>query len=35
MVEMGYIKADLDEDTWNNKEFDDAWKLGFNLKYSF
>ncbi|HEU6436703.1 MAG TPA: outer membrane homotrimeric porin [Nitratidesulfovibrio sp.] len=35
MVEMGYIKADLDEDTWNNQEFDDAWKLGFNLKYSF
>ena len=35
IVEMGYIKADLDEDTWNQKEFDDAMKLGFNLKYSF
>ncbi len=35
IVEMGYIKADLDEDTWGTDEFSDAWKLGFNLKYSF
>ncbi|MEG6504511.1 outer membrane homotrimeric porin [Nitratidesulfovibrio sp. 1201_IL3209] len=35
IVEMGYIKADLDEDTWHDQDFDDAWKLGFNLKYSF
>ncbi len=35
LVEMGYIKADLDEDTWNGADFDDAWKLGINLKYSF
>lgn len=35
LVEMGYIKADLDEDTWGNQDFDDAWKLGFNFKYSF
>ena len=35
VVEMGYIKLDVDEDTWDNKEYDDAMKLGFNLKYSF
>ncbi len=35
LVEMGYIKADFDEDTWNGADFDDAWKLGINLKYSF
>ncbi|WP_035065225.1 outer membrane homotrimeric porin [Nitratidesulfovibrio termitidis] len=34
LVEMSYINADLDEDVWNN-DFDDAWRLGFNLKYSF
>jgi len=35
IVEMGYIKLDVDEDTWGNAEYDDAMKLGFNLKYSF
>lgn len=36
IVEMGYIKLDVDEDTWgSSREFDDAMKLGFNLKYSF
>ncbi|WCB47455.1 outer membrane homotrimeric porin [Nitratidesulfovibrio vulgaris] len=35
IVEMGYIKLDVDEDTWGNNEYDDAMKLGFNLKYSF
>ncbi len=35
IVEMGYIKADFDEDTWGDDDFSDAWKLGFNLKYSF
>uniref|UniRef100_B8DRE7 Porin n=1 Tax=Nitratidesulfovibrio vulgaris (strain DSM 19637 / Miyazaki F) TaxID=883 RepID=B8DRE7_NITV9 len=35
IVEMGYIKLDADEDTWGNDDFSDAWKLGFNLKYSF
>jgi len=35
IVEMGYIKADFDEDTWGTDDFSDAWKLGFNLKYSF
>lgn len=35
IVEMGYIKLDVDEDTWGDDDFSDAWKLGFNLKYSF
>ncbi|MDR3045424.1 MAG: outer membrane homotrimeric porin [Desulfovibrio sp.] len=35
IVEMGYIKADFDEDAWGTDDFSDAWKLGFNLKYSF
>jgi hypothetical protein len=35
IVEMGYIKLDVDEDTWGSAEYDDAMKLGFNLKYSF
>lgn len=35
IVEMGYIKLDVDEDTWGTDDFSDAWKLGFNLKYSF
>ncbi|WP_353117423.1 outer membrane homotrimeric porin [Nitratidesulfovibrio sp.] len=35
IVEMGYIKLDADEDTWGSDDFSDAWKLGFNLKYSF
>jgi hypothetical protein len=34
IVEMSYINADIDEDVWNS-DFDDAWRLGFNLKYSF
>ncbi|MBZ2171019.1 outer membrane homotrimeric porin [Nitratidesulfovibrio sp. SRB-5] len=34
IVEMGYIKVDL-SDEWTNDQTSDAWKLGFNLKYSF
>lgn len=39
-AEMGYIKLDLDEDTWalngDDKDFDDAaWKAAFILNYSF
>jgi len=35
VVEMGWIKLDLDEEVWADKETDDAWKLNFQFKYSF
>ena len=36
LVEMGYIKLDMDKDVWAAKgDFDDAWKFGINLKYGF
>ena len=35
VVEMGYIKLDMDEDTWGTDDFADAKKLVFNFVYDF
>ena len=35
VVEMGYIKLDMDEDTWGSDNFADAKKLVFNFVYDF
>ncbi|MGJ3521621.1 outer membrane homotrimeric porin [Nitratidesulfovibrio sp. D1] len=35
VVEMGWIKLDMDEDTWGTDDFSDAKKLVFNFIYEF
>ncbi|BFR49310.1 outer membrane homotrimeric porin [Nitratidesulfovibrio sp. HK-II] len=35
VVEMGWIKLDMDEDTWADQDFSDAKKLVFNFVYDF
>jgi hypothetical protein len=35
VVEMGWIKLDMDEDTWGTDDFSDAKKLVFNFIYNF
>ncbi|HCG04408.1 MAG TPA: porin [Desulfovibrio sp.] len=35
VVEMGWIKLDMDEDTWGSDDYSDAKKLVFNFIYEF
>lgn len=35
VVEMGWIKLDMDEDTWGSDDYSDAKKLVFNVIYEF
>lgn len=33
--EVGYIHLNMDDNVWNNQDFDNAWKLGLNFQYAF